>query len=88
MVVYKPQRDSRFEYIWDLMQFIEERQCERCSLKSDRPEYPMCFEIEAEILDEKPVADLDDRGEYGVVCTRYVDEVLAEEAHQNQLRLF
>lgn len=86
-MTYKATRDHRFEYVWDVMQFIEERQCETCAFKSDRDDYPMCFEIEAELISEEPVASLDDRGDDGVVCTRYRNDVLAEEAHPDQGRL-
>lgn len=88
MIPYIPKRDYRFEYLWDVMSFIEENKCHDCAFKSDRPDYPMCFEIEAEIIDEKPVAALDDQGDDGVVCTRYRNEVLVEQEHPDQLRLF
>lgn len=87
-MVYIPRRDSRFEYIWDVMTFVEEQQCNSCAFKSDREDDPMCFEIEAELIAEEPVEALDDRGSDGVVCMKYVDEVLAEEEHPNQGRLF
>lgn len=86
--MYTPHRDERFDYIWELMEFIEETQCGTCAFKSDRFENPMCFEIEAEIIDEKPVADLDDKGSDGVECTRYRNDDLHEQAHADQGRLF
>lgn len=85
---YKAHRDHRFEYVWEVMSFIEERQCNSCGFKSDRPDYPMCFEIEAELIEEEPVPALDDRGDDGVVCTKYRDELLVEQEHPAQSRLF
>lgn len=85
---YRARRDYRFEYVWDVMEFIEENQCGTCAFKSDRPDYPMCFEIEGELISEEPVPALDDRGDEGVVCTRYRNDVLAEQAHPDQGRLF
>lgn len=87
-MTYKPRRDSRFEYMWDLMAWVEERQCKTCALKSDREDFPMCFEVEAEILEEKEVEALDDHGEYGVVCSRYANEDDAARDHSDQGRLF
>lgn len=86
--MYKPGRDHRFEYATDVMDFIESHQCISCAFQSDREGYPMCFEIEADIFEEEPVADLDDRGDDGVVCTRYRHAELAEQEHESQGRLF
>lgn len=86
--MYTARRDYRFEYVWDLMKFIEDEQCHDCAFKSDRDEYPMCFEIEAELISEQPVPALDDKGDDGVYCTRYRNDVLEEEAHPDQLRIF
>lgn len=69
---YVPGRDYRFEYLDDVMLFVEEYQCGTCAFKSDRPDYPMCFEVEAELFAENgPVQALDDLGEHGVECVRY-----------------
>ena len=85
---YSPKRDYRFEYLTDVMSFVEERQCHDCAFKSDRPDYPMCFEVEGELFAENgPVGALDDQGNDGVVCTRYRNEVLAEQEHSDQGRL-
>ena len=86
--MYIPRRDSRFEYIWELLSHVEERQCNDCFFKSDREGYPMCGEVEAQVIEEGPVVELDDRGEHGVVCTKYRDVVLAEQEHIDQYRLF
>lgn len=83
---YQPSRDHRFEYLWEVMSFIEERQCNTCRFKSDREDYSMCFEIEADLLDEGPVEALDDRGDDGVVCTKYATE--QEPVDEDQLTLF
>jgi len=85
-VTYKPQRDSRFEYLWEIMEFIEEKQCNTCQFKSDREDFSMCDEIEAQIIAEEPVEDLDDAGSHGVVCTKYEQERPASDP--NQLSLF
>lgn len=69
---YTPGRDYRFEYLWDVMSFVENYQCNTCAFKSDRPDYPMCFEVEADLIAENgPVEALDDLGEHGVECVRY-----------------
>lgn len=85
---YIPRRDYRFEYLTEVMDFVEERQCHDCAFKSDRDDYPMCFEVEGELFAENgPVEALDDLGDEGVVCTRYKNEVLAEIEHPDQGRL-
>ena len=86
-MTFFPRRDYRFEYLTDVMSFIE-RQCATCAFKSDRPDYPMCFEIEAELFEEKPVEAFDDHGDDGIVCTKYREETLAEQEHPDQHRLF
>lgn len=91
--MYKPTRDHRFEYVWEVMEFIEENQCKGCAFKSEHGEnsigepYFMCGEIEFLLADEQPVLDLDDVGDDGVVCRRYREEALAEQEHPDQLRL-
>lgn len=87
-MTYTPRRDQRFHYIWDVMKFVEERQCMSCAFKSDRPDYPMCGEIELELIEEKPVEALDDLGDDGVVCTKYREATLTEQEHPSQHRLF
>lgn len=92
--MYTPHRDNRFQYMWELMSYLERRQCHSCAFKHEHGEssngqpYTMCGKVESLIIQEMPVADLDDRGEHGVVCTKYMDEVLAEESHPDQLPLF
>lgn len=95
--MYTPHRDGRFHYLWDLMEFIEDNQCRKnCAFsKLNDPdtaadhanEYPMCYEIEGAIITEEPVADLDDHGDDGVVCTRYRDYDLVKQAEPEQGRL-
>lgn len=71
-MTYTPKRDYRFEYVGDVITFIEEYQCKGCAFMNDRGDGMfMCPEIEGELILEKSVPDLDDRGEHGVVCTRY-----------------
>ena len=85
---YTPGRDHRFEYLWDVMSFVEENQCKGCGFKSDRPEYPMCFEVEAALIAEDgPVQALDDIGDNGVVCTLFRDQELVAQEAPEQLRL-
>lgn len=80
--MYKPRRDERFEYIWEAMRFIEDSQCKTCafSKKAQDPDnephssqYPMCYEIEAVLLQERPVEELEDAGLQGIICTKYRD---------------
>ena len=87
--MYKPHRDERFDYVWEVMEFIEERQCKTCAFRvpEQRSEYAMCEEIAAELIEMRAVEALDDRGDDGVVCTSYRDADLAEPEHPDQLRL-
>lgn len=94
--MYEPKRDSRFEYIWDAMHFVEEMQCKGCAFsklqdESQDPEhaseYPMCYKIEAKFLLEEPVIELDDVGTHGVVCTLFKSVETANQEHPDQLRL-
>lgn len=92
--MYTPGRDGRFEYLWELMHFIEDNQCHSCvfsKMVTDRNthgmEYPMCWEIEGALINEEPVPDLDDRGDEGVVCTRYRNAQAAV-LEENQDTLF
>ena len=94
-MTYEPHRDERFEYLWDLMHFIEENQCRTCAFSkliteksSHAEEYPMCYEIEGELIQEIPVAALDDCGDEGVVCTLYRNAAVESESHPDQSRLF
>lgn len=68
-----PQRDYRFEYIWDGIKFVEEYQCQSCRFRKDADEdFPMCYEVEGAIIAEDgPVEALDDLGPSGVVCVKY-----------------
>jgi hypothetical protein len=86
-MTYIPRRDYRFEYLTEAASFIEERQCETCAFKSDRPEYPMCFEIEAVLWDEKPIVEWDDLGDQGLHCTKYRWQQLVDD-ETNQEKLF
>ena len=90
-MMYKPHRDERYEYLSDLMEFIESNQCHQCLFSktvSDPSaaalEFPMCEEVEGELLSEASLDFLDDRGNDGVVCMKYV----GYEASPEQGRLF
>lgn len=94
--MYEPKRDSRFDYLWDVMHFVEEMQCKGCAfskLQDDEgdPEhaanYPMCHEIEAKFVLEEPVEELDDAGRDGVVCTLFKSVETAKQEHPDQQRL-
>jgi hypothetical protein len=102
--MYKPGRDGRFYYLWEVANFIEENQCKGCAFsKLQDPdeshehakEYPMCYTVEGKLIAEEPVEELDDRGNDGIVCNvfRSLDEqehldIVAEQSHPNQGRLF
>ncbi len=87
-MTYQPKRDQRFHYVADVIVFIEERQCIDCVF-SENPEEPMCTEIVVDLFLEKPVEALDDRGDDGVVCTKYRPVVeQAAEDDPNQPELF
>lgn len=74
--MYTPQRDNRFEYIWDAMEFIEDNQCKGCKFKSDDEEYPMCHEVLGRMMKEKPMKEIDDLGDQGIKCNRWEQEVI------------
>lgn len=86
-MAYTPQRDHRFEYLWELMDFIEDTQCKSCAFRksSDDTDTPMCYEVEGLILLEEEVSCLYDYGEKGVFCTKYRTE---ESYDPHQLELF
>lgn len=83
MSKYKPVRDSRFEYVWEAMNYIEEEQCRNCAHsklqehdtdRSHAQEYPMCWQVESEFIEAnaKHIAleNIIDTGD-GIVCTKY-----------------
>lgn len=79
ILTYTAHRDERFQYVTEVIQFIEENQCEVCRFRKSPAEwdadhaveYPMCPEIESTLIAEKPVEELDDKGSAGVVCSRF-----------------
>lgn len=96
-LTYTPRRDGRFEYIWEAMTFIEDRQCGTCIFSKlyDRgedpkhaAEYPMCYEIEGLFILEEPMHDIDDHGDEGISCNRYQNVDAADQSHDDQGRLF
>lgn len=74
--------------MWDLIEYIEAGQCFDCAFKTDVAEYPMCNTVMVPLVDMEPVEVLDDKGDDGVVCTRYRHAELAEQEHESQGRLF
>ena len=86
-MTYFPRRDDRFEYLTEAASFVEDRQCTTCAFKSDRPDYPICFEIEGILLEEDPIIAWDDRGNAGLHCNKYRNEELADQ-EVNQEKLF
>lgn len=83
--MYKPRRDHRFEYVADVLHFIEINQCRGCAFSGSN--FPMCDEIAIGLMLEHTIPDLDDLGDDGVVCRRYRDAELAEQEHPDQGRL-
>lgn len=92
-----PVKIRRYEYLWELMGELEQT-CETCRFRKSVREfaghardYPMCVEIESELMKEdEPVEGLD-QDEFGmVVCTKYApgdpDETFG--VHPDQLELF
>ena len=93
---YEPGRKDGYYYIWELMADIEERQCRTCVFSKivDDPknephssEYPMCFQIEGEIVAENGPVEALDKTDDGVVCSQYRNADRALEA-RGQGRLF
>lgn len=78
-MAYTPGRKDGYEYLWDLISDIEKKQCVTCRFRKNpdddgqhATEYPVCYEVEAEIIAENgPVGALDLTPEHGVVCTKY-----------------
>jgi hypothetical protein len=78
-MTYRPHREVRFHDLWDLIHFIESNQCEACRFRKSpydfdpnfATEFPMCPEVEADVISEEPVEALDDMGDQGVVCSRF-----------------
>lgn len=77
---YKPHRDSRFEYVWEAISFVEENQCRTCihsklfepdTDKDHAEDFPMCWEIEGEFISEEPIQDVMDYGKDGIWCRRW-----------------
>lgn len=86
--MYKPSRSARHYYMWDLMHEIEENQCRTCIHSKLQggydqefaEEYPMCGQVEGEIITEAPVECLDELPDGMVVCTAYRNADRALEA--------
>lgn len=78
-MTYAAHRDERFQYVTDVIGFIEENQCKVCRFRKSEEDwdfdiandYPMCVEIEGPLSLEEPVQALDDHGSAGVVCSKF-----------------
>lgn len=78
--MYNPRRTARFEYLWEVMNFVEENQCRMCvhsklkdpdENKSHAEEYPMCYEVEGAMMLEEPVHEFDE-DEHGLItCNKF-----------------
>lgn len=93
--MYEPGRKDGYEYLWDLMNDIEEKQCRTCAFSKlvtegadnqHADEYPMCWEIEGEMsMEDGPVEALDLTDD-GVVCSQYRNvELASQEKNQGTL---
>ena len=71
-MTYIPRRDYRFEYVGEAMVHIENKQCLKCIHKMDDPDYPMCFDVGAFFFNEEPVPMVDDLGDAGLNCRKFV----------------
>lgn len=68
-----------YQYLWDMITDIEQNQCVTCRFRKNpddegqhAQEYPMCFEVEGEIIvEDSPVEALDKDDSGDVVCTKY-----------------
>lgn len=53
--------------------YLEETQCKTCKLRKTLvdpdEEFPMCYKIEGGFLLEEPIAEIEDVGDEGLVCT-------------------
>lgn len=68
--MYVPKRDQRFEYVTDAMNWVEKTQCNTCVFREEG-EYPMCLPVATKITLEKPVEEIDDQGDNGLLCLKY-----------------
>lgn len=87
--MYTPHRDERFEYVFEAMSHVEEKQCETCVFRrTDDPDYPMCFEISGQFILELPVEEINDLGSDGLACTKYRPGNPTPEQVEGQEELF
>lgn len=84
-MTYIPRRDYRFEYVTEAISFVEERQCIDCFFK-ESGEFPMCMEIQGNVMLEEPIEEWSDLGDEGLLCNKYRNEVVAgNEVNQEKL---
>lgn len=69
--MYKPRRTMRYHYVTELIDEIEEHQCETCVFRKTDADWPMCDPIGVSLITELPVEGLAERADGVVVCTRY-----------------
>lgn len=68
-MTYIPRRDYRFEYLHDVLNWMEEHVCSDCIFrKMDQTEYIMCHELEGKIFLEEPIEEWEDLGDLGLSC--------------------
>lgn len=70
--MYEPRRTERYYYVADLIEEIEEEQCNSCKFKNtDDPDMPMCLDLSGQAVLELPVDEWTE-DEYGkAVCIKY-----------------
>jgi hypothetical protein len=85
--MYRPHRDGRFEYVTDVINHLEEEQCNTCVFREEG-EYPMCLPISGQIILEEPVEEINDLGRDGLICTKYRNGTPTPEQVEGQEELF
>ena len=68
---YTPHRDYRWEYISDMLNWMEENQCFNCIFR-ETGEVIMCMEFQGQAFLEEPMEEWDDLGDEGVACNKRV----------------
>lgn len=69
--MYVPRRDHRFEYVTEVAEYVENKQCVSCIFRDERDEFLMCLEIEGRLLVEQPIDEWTDQGDDGVSCDKW-----------------
>lgn len=71
--MYVPRRTDRFEYVIDVINYVESQQCAGCAFREERD--AMCTPVATSLIVERPCEELNELEDQTVVCTRFVPDV-------------